>query len=124
MAVREGQGLRPLELASEGVVAALGRLNDLVVQRVEVVLHAAKRRLDGAFERRIDLRDRRRHGGHALLDFGGHARERLFDGRRKLVLEKLIEGCLVAGLQRLERGESYLPRKRTVAESAMVAVAR
>ena len=96
MAVWEGQGLRPLELAPERLVAALRRLDDLVVQRAEVVLHAAKRGLHGAFQRRIDLGHGRRHGGDALVDFSGHVRERLFDGRRKLILQKLIERCFVA----------------------------
>src|SRR5262245_22244720 len=54
MAVRKCQRTRPGELASEGVVAALGSLNHLAAQRLQVVLHPAERRLCGALERGID----------------------------------------------------------------------
>src|SRR5687767_144985 len=46
----EGEGLRPLELAAQRLVAPLRRLNDLVVQRVDFVLQLAERRVHRAFE--------------------------------------------------------------------------
>src|SRR6185436_4235020 len=63
-----GEGLRlgVPELAPQRVVLPLGGLDDLVVQLLQVLLHAPKRGARGPFERRIDL-----------PDFGGQLREPL-----------------------------------------------
>ena len=51
VALGEGEGLRALELAAQRFILALRRLNDLVVQRVHLVLQLAQSRLHRAFER-------------------------------------------------------------------------
>ena len=56
MAGGEHQRLRALELPAQRLVLALRRLDHLVVQGVELVLHLAERRAHRAFERRVDLR--------------------------------------------------------------------
>src|SRR5688500_3307025 len=43
VALREGEGLRALELAPQRFIAPLRRLNDLVVQRLHFVLQLAER---------------------------------------------------------------------------------
>src|SRR5206468_9859812 len=58
VATGEGQRAGANELAPQRLVAALGRLDDLAVQRLEIVLHAGERRSRGAFERRIEGGDR------------------------------------------------------------------
>ena len=58
--VAVGKGERPGAdvLAAQRFVAPLRGLDHLVAQRLQVVLHAAERRLRGAFERRIERRNR------------------------------------------------------------------
>src|SRR4051812_24872994 len=50
-------GLRVLELAAQRLVLALGGLDDLAVQLLQVVLHAADGRTRHRFERGVNLLD-------------------------------------------------------------------
>src|SRR3954469_21327435 len=61
MAAGEGERSRMDELTPQGFVAALGRLNHLAVQVLQVPLHPLERRSGGPFERRIER-------GHRLDD--------------------------------------------------------
>ena len=70
-----------------GLVAPLRCLDHFAMQRLEIVLHSAERRLCRALERRIE----RRYGAHELrhlcVDRARSFGERFFDGRRNLRLE-------------------------------------
>ena len=90
MALGEGEGLGALELTAQRIVAPLGCLDDLVMQRLHFVLHLAERGFHRALERLIDLRHRRCNRGHALIDQRRHRRQRLLDGRRQLAFEQLV----------------------------------
>ena len=120
---REDQRLRAGELSAEGFVAFLRGLDHLSAQALEVVLHAAERRLGGPCERGIDFghhRDDPLHGPpHRIFGVG----QRQVDALRQVLLEELVERRLVLRLKILE-GNLRLQRKRAVAESMSVALAR
>src|SRR5262249_23491552 len=58
VAAGERQHPRVHELTAQRLVAPLGRLNHLAVQRLQIVLHASERRSRRALERRIERRHR------------------------------------------------------------------
>ena len=70
LGVAAGEGERPGvdELPAQRFVAALGRLDHLAVQRLEIALHPLQRRARRAFERWIECGHRRNQARHLGLD--------------------------------------------------------
>ena len=65
---RKGERTQVDELPAQSFVAALGRLDCLPVQRLQIVLHPSERRSRGAFERSVQHRDGRDQLRHLRLD--------------------------------------------------------
>src|SRR6185503_11116918 len=103
VAAREGERAGVDELAAQRFVAALGGLNHLAVERLQITLHPLERRAGGAFERRIQCRQRLDEPRHLRVDRLGRCDERLVNDRWNLCLEQLVQRRFVLCLQRLER---------------------
>src|SRR5262249_1148537 len=84
VSARKHQGADAHELAAQRFVAALGRLNHLAAQRLDVVLHAAQRGTGCTFERRIERREGRGETCHALFDGALETLERFVDRCRNV----------------------------------------
>src|SRR5436309_1865827 len=66
--VGEGERARVNELPAQRFVAALRSLNQLAVERLQIVLHAPERRARRALERRIECGNRGDEAIHLRLD--------------------------------------------------------
>src|SRR5215510_1222066 len=98
-----GERLTPgmTKLPAQGVILALGRLDDLAVELFEVVLHPSQRRSRCPFERRIDDLHVLRQTVHPLLNRARRLVERGIHRRRQLRLEHLVQHRFVLCAQRL-----------------------